>query len=170
MTRWVGVMGVMWALVGCSKPQPPTLTPKQGKLEAIGPSGVTLSIDFDGYNPNGFDLSVRSVRATGTFNNNVALREVTSAPGVVTLRAKATSPITLRVTIPWESVTAMAQLVGRASVPYQITGAVTVGGERLNVEVPFTLNGSVTQAELTAAGLNSLKNIPGLPSLPGLIP
>jgi hypothetical protein len=43
-----------------------------------------------------------------------------------------------------------------------------VGGESLNIDVPFKLQGTITPEQQQQAGLKTLQNIPGLP--PGLLP
>ncbi|MEZ4371903.1 MAG: LEA type 2 family protein [Polyangiaceae bacterium] len=169
-TALLGVMlalGASFASAGCSKPQPPTITPKKGTIQSVGPTGVTLRLEFDAYNPNGFDLNVQSVKAKVTFDSSIKLSEVTS-PTAISLPSKATSPLTADVTIPFNSLPALMSLAAsKTEVPYVIEGTVTVGGKSLNVNLPFTMKGVVTQQQLVTAGMNSLQ---GLPGLKGLIP
>ena len=161
------VLGAGLAAAGCSKPEPPTLTPKKGTIRAVGPAGVTLRLEFDAYNPNGFALSVQSVKAKATFDDSIRLQEVTS-PTAISLPAKATSPLTADVTVPFDSLPALMTLAtSKTEVPYVIEGTVAVGGKDLNVNLPFTLKGKVTRQELVTAGMNSIPNLPGLK---GLIP
>lgn len=160
-------LGVGFVTSGCSKPEPPTITPKKGTIQAVGPTGVTLRLEFDAYNPNGFDLNVQSVKAKVTFDGSIKLAEVTS-PTAISLPSKATSPLTADVTVPFNSLPALMSLAAsKTEVPYVIEGTVAVGGKSLNVNLPFTMKGKVTQQELVTAGMNSIPNIPGLK---GLIP
>ena len=50
-------------------------------------------------------------------------------------------------------------------MPYTVDGTATVGGERLNVDVPFKLSGTMTPEQLQGALMKSLQ---GLPAIPGL--
>ncbi len=160
-------LGAGLATGGCSKPEPPTITPKKGTIQSVGPTGVTLRLEFDAYNPNGFDLNVQSVKAKITFDGSIKLSEVTS-PTAISLPSKATSPLSADVTIPFNSLPALMSLAAsKTEVPYVIEGTVAVGGKSLNVNLPFTMQGKVTQQQLVTAGVNSIPNIPGLK---GLIP
>ena len=55
-------------------------------------------------------------------------------------------------------------------IPYVIDGTVNVGGERLNVDLPYSVAGSVTQAQIMQATMKGLSNVPGLQGLGGLLP
>ena len=51
------------AACACTKPQPPQLTPKEAKVTSVDISGFDLRVKMEAVNPNGIDLSVRSVVA-----------------------------------------------------------------------------------------------------------
>lgn len=147
--------------VGCSKPKPPTITPKEGKVTAVSAAGVNLALTFDAYNPNDFTISVRSVTARMTLDGKVKLPEA-KIPTGASLPGKKTTPVTANVTAQWADVGAVASLAAsKPKIPYVVEGTVNVGGESLNVDVPFTLKGEMTQQQLLQAGVNSIK-IPGL--------
>lgn len=158
-------LGAGLATAGCSKPKPPTITPTKGMIKSVGPTGVTLQLQFDAFNPNGFELSVQAVKAKVTFDNSIKLSEVTS-PTAITLPAKAHHLVLADVTVPWNSLPALMSLAAnKTEVPYVIEGTVTIGGKSINVNLPFTMKGKVTQQQLVTAGMNSLP-----PGLKGLIP
>jgi hypothetical protein len=46
--------------------------------------------------------------------------------------------------------------------PYTIDGTVTIGGERLNVDLPLHMTGTITHEELVQVTTRSLPAIPGL--------
>jgi LEA14-like dessication related protein len=164
---WLTLLCLCGLLLGCSKPQPPTITPKRGSITSVGPDGVGLRLEFDAYNPNGFAINVRSVKAQATFDSSIKLNEVSSVTAI-SLPAKLTRPLSIDVKVPWNSLPQLMVLATRKTkVPYTVAGSVSVGGKNLNVDIPFTMSGSVTQQELVTAGLNSL---PAIPGLPGLVP
>jgi hypothetical protein len=47
-------------------------------------------------------------------------------------------------------------VMARQAFPYRVTGTARVGGESLNVELPFTVNGVLTQEQVIAAGLRGI--------------
>ncbi len=160
---WLALSGLLCLLLlGCSKPKPPTITPRKAKVTSVTPTGLGLELTYEAYNPNGFELSVNSVTATATLNGTLKLPPAT-VQDRVTLPAKQRTLVNSKVTIPW---THLQQVLGMAAnrpkIPYRVVGRANVGGESLNVDVPFTIDGEVTQAQLLGAGINSLKGIPGL--------
>src|ERR1051326_8936743 len=49
--------------LSCSRPQPPTIAPEKATLTSIGPNGFLLDLEIGVDNPNGVELSGRSVTA-----------------------------------------------------------------------------------------------------------
>jgi hypothetical protein len=47
-------------------------------------------------------------------------------------------------------------------VPYVVEGTVNVGGESINVNLPFSISGTITREQAVNAALKSLPAIPGL--------
>ncbi|MDB4937682.1 MAG: hypothetical protein JWP87_4654, partial [Labilithrix sp.] len=90
----------------------------------------------------------------------------------ITLAANAHTAIEVPMNVKWKNATGFAAIVtARRPVPYTLDGTATVGGNRLNVDVPFKLQGTMTPEQLQQAGLKSLQAIPGLQGLPaGLLP
>ena len=61
-----------------------------------------------------------------------------------------------RLHVDWADVTALLPLLQQERTSYELRGEVTLGGESLNVTLPFSLKGELTRAELLQAGLRGL--------------
>ena len=158
------------ALAGCSKPLPPQLTPQQAKVTAIDANGFDMTVKMDAFNPNGFDLAVQSVVAHVIVDGNQDLGTVTTSKPIA-LAANAHTAIDVPMNVKWKNATGFVAIAtSRRPVPYTVDGTATVGGDRLNVDIPFKLQGTITAEQLQQAGLKSLQAIPGLQGLPGLLP
>ena len=68
--------------VACAKPEPPKLTPKQASVTGVSLAGVELRLQMDATNPNGFDLSTRSVTAKVVLDGKYDVGNVTAPSGV----------------------------------------------------------------------------------------
>jgi len=147
----------------CAKPKPPTITPKSAQVQAISGSGLTLAVTFDVTNPNRFPLIVSAV--DGRFSlgagAGVELGRAHAEPAS-SIPAEGTSTVTSEIAIGWTSLSALTPfLLSPAAVPYRFDGNAALGGESLNVSLPFSLNGELTRAQLINVGLNGLSQ-PGL--------
>ncbi len=57
----------------------------------------------------------------------------------------------------WKDLASIAALAAQSrGVPYQVSGTVAIGGETLNVDLPFRLAGTITHEQLVTAIGNSL--------------
>jgi LEA14-like dessication related protein len=143
----------------CSKPKPPELKPVSALVSALKPEGVELSVVLDAHNPNSFPIVCSSVTAKLATQSGVSLGsgstlESFSIPG------GSTTPIATKLDIRWESVSVLAPYaMTRQPLPYRVTGTARVGGESLNVEVPFTVDGVLTQEQVVAAGLRGVGSL-----------
>ena len=120
------------------------------------------------YNPNSFPLLVRS--ATGTLEVGSGL-QIGNGRATLTgsVPAKGSSIVATDLGVNWTNLPALAPLaLTAAAVPYAFRGSANVGGERLNADVPFTLTGELTRAQLVQAGLRGLSAIPALQGQPGM--
>ena len=153
-------------MVGCSKPKPPTIKPDKTQITSVKPKGVTVRVTLDVHNPNDFALTVRSVKATILLGGQTKLGPVDKPHGV-SLPANVSTKVDFDLEASWELA---AELAGLATlgptIPYEVDGTVNVGGDRLNLDLPFKIKGQVSQAQLIAAGLKGIPSIPGLPNLP----
>lgn len=150
-------------VLGCSKPKAPTLTPEVTRITSVSPKGIGVRVTLNAYNPNDFALTTQKVSATIVLGNKVTLGPVTKPHGV-SLPADKTTRVTVDLDATWQQAAQIAQLASAGpTVPYEVKGEMTIGGKKLNVDLPFTIKGEVSQAELIAAGLKGLPTLPGLP-------
>ena len=151
-------------LSGCSKPKAPTLTPEATRVASVTPQGIGIRVTLAALNPNDFDLNTQKVVGTIKLGDKVTLGPI-SKPHGTKLAANKSTNIDLDIEASWEQAAQLAQLAAAGpTVPYEVEGTVTVGGERLNVDLPFKIKGEVSQTQLVAAGLRGLPPIPGLPT------
>jgi LEA14-like dessication related protein len=147
------------AIVACSKPDAPTLTPERVEVLGVTPQGLSLQITLKADNPNGFALSARSVKARVVLDGSVDLGEVV-VPAKVKLPKRASTSIVVPLQVKWTNLAALGLLAAsKPVIPFTMTGTANVGGEGLNLDLPFTLAGSLTREQLlqaTAAGLPAL--------------
>jgi LEA14-like dessication related protein len=141
---------------GCNQTQPPTLSPRSIQVVSVSPTGVTLGLELDVHNPNSFPLVARSVDGTLGLGQGIAQARVHSELGI-NLPAKASSIVSSTLNIGFPSLSALAPfaLTGQP-LPYTFHGTALVGGEHLNVSLPFTTQGSLTNAQLLEAGVRGL--------------
>lgn len=146
--------------VGCTKPDPPVLTPKSAVVSKVSTAGIDMQLSVDAYNPNAIELSAQSFSGKVVLDGKSDLGAVSSAKPVV-LPAGAHTLIAVPVTATWSDLGSVAALVAQSgNVTYAFEGTAAVGGERLNVNVPFHVEGTITHAQLVQATLG------GLPALP----
>lgn len=155
---------------GCTKPKPPQLTPKEAAVTAVDIGGFDMRVKLDAFNPNGFDIAVRSIVAHVILDGTQDLGTVTASQPI-TLPANAHTLIDVPMNVKWKGIGGLASLAqARKPVPYTVDGTATVGGESLNVDLPFKLEGKITPEQVQQAAAKSLKGIPGLPGFPSLAP
>ncbi|MFO0754950.1 MAG: LEA type 2 family protein [Byssovorax sp.] len=152
----------------CVRPDPPKLTPVSATLVSISPTSMDVSVELDAENPNSIDLSARSVSAKLTLDGRIDAGSVNVAVPIK-LPARKTTRFSAPLSVKWRELTSVAMLVAQnRPVPYEVDGTVEVGGESLNVDLPFKIKGTVTHEQLVKAALGSLPKIPGLPGIPAL--
>ena len=103
---------------------------------------MTLAVSFDVANPNRFPLIVHAV--DGRFSlgagAGVELGKAHAEPAS-SIPAEGTSTVTSQVAIGWTNLAALTPfMLSPAAVPYRFDGNATLGGESLNVKLPFTLD------------------------------
>lgn len=142
----------------CSKPKPPTITPKSARVLSVGSGGVELAVTFDVENPNRFPLMVHAVDgsfALGT-GDGAELGKAHAEPSA-SIPGNGTSTVTSKLSVGWTHLSALTPfLLSPTAVPYRFVGNAQLGGDSLNVTVPFTLNGELTRAQLLGVGLAGL--------------
>ena len=161
-------LAVSIAIAGCAKPKAPQLTPKEVAVTSVDVAGFDMQVKMDAFNPNGFPIAVRSIVAHVIVDGTQDLGTVTASQPI-TLPANAHTLIDVPMTVKWKGLGGLATLAqARKPVPYTLDGTATIGGESLNVDVPFKLQGQITPEQVQQAALKSLQAIPGLqfPALP----
>jgi LEA14-like dessication related protein len=140
-------------LPACSKPKPVQVTPRSVQVAAIRPQGVELQVVLNVYNPNGFAITASDVKGTLQLEDGTELGRGTAATSIA-VPAEQTDAVPARMSMGWTNVAALAPfaLSGQA-LPYRIVGSARIGGEHLNVELPFTVSGSLTREQVVQAGL-----------------
>ena len=164
LRRWfvLFALTLLVSAVACSKPQPPTIVPKAAKVTAISAAGLDLVVQVEATNPNGVTLSARSFTGKAKLDGKFDLATVTiSKP--VTLPPHQPTMIDVPLTMPWADANSLIVMsTSQKPVPYVVDGTVNVGGESLNVDIPYSVSGTITREQIAAAALRSIPAIPGL--------
>ncbi len=150
--------------LACSKPKPVEVTPRSVEVSAIVPQGLQLALTLDVRNPNDFAIRASDVKGTISLQNGTVLGSG-SATDTVTVLAKQTAAVPTNLNMSWTNLAALGPyLLSAQPLPYQIHGSARIGGEQLNVEVPFDIAGQLTREQLLQAGLRGSGGV--LPALP----
>ena len=160
---WILLLVTLLTLAtACAKPKPPTITPKTAQVLAVSATGVTLAVAFDVSNPNRFPLIVHAVDGRFSLGSGagVELGKAHAEPAS-SIPAQGTSTVTSQIAVGWTNLAALTPfMLSPAAVPYRFDGTATLGGESLNLNLPFTLTGELTRAQLINAGLSGLSPPP----------
>lgn len=144
------VVGVVTATVGCSKPEPVRVTPRSVAVSAVSPQGLNLAVELDVQNPNAFPIRTQQVTGTVFVNGAEVARGSTVSSASVPAKGSAVVPATL--SAPFTQLGALAPLaLSGKPVPFEVRGVARVGGESLNMDVPFTLPGQLSASQLLQA-------------------
>lgn len=143
-------------VAACARPKPPSIVPEKAVITSIGPAGIGMNVELGVDNPNGIALSARSVTANVVLDGKYPLTTVT-VPSEFTLAAHARTPLSVPMSLAWSNLSTLLVLASsNRSVPYDVDGSVTLGGDTLHADVPFHLSGVVTKEQLVQATMNSL--------------
>ncbi len=166
MLRRAALVGAVlfgaFALTACPKPAPPHITPKEARVVAIGPQGMDILLKVEATNPNSVTLSAQAITAKAKLDDRWDMGSVTVAKPVV-LPPGSPTLIDVTMTLPWTDASALAALATTpGAVPYSVEGSARIGGERLNVDVPFGLTGTISREQIVNAAMKSMPSIPGI--------
>lgn len=156
----LGLASLALSLAGCTKPEPPKITPKSARLVAISNVGMEVAIALDVENPNGIDLDAKSVDAKLVLDDTLDVGRATIERGVH-LPAHKTVPLEVPVSMRWKSMTDLLPFAMRESVPYKVVGEVQIGGA-LSIGIPFTIKGTLGRNDLAKLALSAIPGLPGL--------
>ncbi|HTV25229.1 MAG TPA: LEA type 2 family protein [Polyangiaceae bacterium] len=153
---WLALFGAVAAFgSACAKPQPPSVVPHVVKMSGVSAGGLDFDVELQVHNPNSFPLAAEAVSGTLYGARDQKLGQGTSHPREA-IPADSTRLVSSQVHIGWENVTALAPLLAAESIPYEFRGDVTLGGDSLNVTLPFSLSGELTRTQLLEAGWRGL--------------
>lgn len=151
------------ALVACTRPEPPTITPISGRVASINSSGITVEAKLEADNPNDFDIKVRSFTATIVLDRQHDIGTVTTRHPL-TLPANKKKIFDVPIAMKWNDVGALAPLaLTNRDVPYDASGTVKIGARSIEVELPFKVSGVVTHQQIVQAIGRSIPKVPLLP-------
>jgi LEA14-like dessication related protein len=132
-------------------------------VTGINTGGIEVEAKLEAYNPNDFEIQVKSFSATVTLDRQINVGTVTS-PQQVTLPAKKKKVFDVPIAVKWNDVASLAPLgLSNRDVPWAADGTVKITASSLDVDVPFKVNGVVTHQQIVQAVGRSLPRIPGLP-------
>jgi LEA14-like dessication related protein len=170
MARLAAALLGLVLLASCSRPVPPTLAPKSVSVSSISATGLTLDVELAATNPNSISLSADGATAKVLIDGATPLGTATMTEHVA-LPADSTTTVHMPLAVSWDD---LATFIGAAArgrdVPYTVSGSAAVGGVGIHVDVPFTINGTLTQAQIKKmmqAGAQGLPALPGLFGTPG---
>ncbi|HVY48645.1 MAG TPA: LEA type 2 family protein [Minicystis sp.] len=145
--------------VGCSKPKPPTITPRSAKVTAVSLQGIDIEAQLIAYNPNDIDLSVKSVEAKVVLDKRFDVGTFKETKPIL-LPAKKRTNVKVPVQVRWADVMGVAELAtsGR-DIDYLVDGKADIGGDVVSVTLPFQITGTVTHAQLMKAAGGAVPNV-----------
>jgi LEA14-like dessication related protein len=145
---------------GCARPEPPTVTPLSGKVTGISSAGIDVDAKLEAYNPNDFDIAVKSFTATVTLDHQYTLPNVGSAHAV-TLPALKKKVFEVPISVKWSDVSTLVPLgLSNRDVPFDAEGKVRVTAASLDVDLPFKVSGVVTHQQIVQAVGRSMPRLP----------
>jgi LEA14-like dessication related protein len=140
-------------LPACSKPKPPELKPRSAQVAAIKPDSVELALVLDAHNPNSFPIVANRVTATFELQDGTELGRGESSEAF-TIPAQGDAALAAKLDIRWNSLSVLAPYALAAKpLPYRLRGSARLGGEHLNMDVPFSIDGQLTPDQVIQAGL-----------------
>jgi hypothetical protein len=162
----IRTIATLMFVAACSKPLNPTLVPERVEFVSVGMTGVNVKVHIAATNPNRSDLEVRSLTGKVRFDgaNDVGSTTIEHA---LTLPGKKTTSFEAPLALAWAKMPAlMATVATERDVPYEVEGTVNLGGDLLNVTVPFKIAGVATHAQIVRAAASSFVNLPGFAPVP----
>ncbi len=146
---------------GLFKPPPPVITPRSASVTRATTAGLGLRVELTARNVARVDVTVQSIDVRLTLaGRDLGLTHMATA---TQLPRNTDVPIALDVTASWQDLPGILLATAfNENVPYHLDGTARVGGERLNVDVPFQMDSTLPRSILTGAATSELPSIPGL--------
>lgn len=143
----------------CSKPKPPELKARSAHVSAIKPESIELSLVLDAHNPNSFPIVASQVSAVFELQDGTQLGQGQSSDAF-TIPSRGDAAITAKLDVRWNSLSALAPYALAARpLPYRLRGSARLGGEHLNVDVPFSIDGQLPPEQVIQAGLRGASSL-----------
>jgi LEA14-like dessication related protein len=159
LQRWLPALALLilaFAVTACSRPVPPTVTPREVRVTRVDPTRLVLSVVLDVNNPNSFSIVAQAVDGALGLENGTVLGHA-RVPLQTSIPAKSTSQVTSELSVPWANLPALAPFaLSGVDVRFRFRGTATIGGENLNVGVPFELAGVLNRAQVLELGMRGL--------------
>lgn len=132
---------VFFVLASCGKPLPPRYAGYQNfRIEKASLNNSVLASDVKLYNPNGYNLNLKSAALDVYFNDKFLGNS--SFDSLIVLPAKDTAVFPLRITASAGAILAnSAKLLLNPDVKIRITGSVKAGRGGLYINVPINYEG-----------------------------
>lgn len=147
------------AATSCARPQAPRLTPRAAAVSSVSATGLRLRVDLDAHNPNRVDLTVRRIDVDVTMAGEALGRSTVTE--VHRLIAGRSVPMRVEVAVGWRDLPRLvAATVLNENIPYRLDGTARVGGERINVDVPFRMDSTLPRRILLEAAGNTVTGMP----------
>jgi len=139
------------------------VNPVSGRVTGISTAGIDIEAKLEGYNPNDFDISVKSYTVSLTLDHQLHVGTVTSKRGV-DLPARKKKVFEVPISVKWNDVAALVPLaLSNRDIPFEADGKVKLSGDVIDVELPFKVGGVVTHQQISQAVGKAIPKIPGLP-------
>lgn len=160
------VAALVLGATSCKRPVPPTLVPVEVKVVGVTGTGIDLLVKVEATNTNPYTLAARDVRAKLTMDDGRYDLGSTMITKPVTLPPNVPTPIDVPISMRWQSFGMVGEMAASGrDIPYMVEGTVKIGGENVNLDVPFTAKGVVKREQVIAAALRALPVQPGAPML-----
>src|SRR5262249_14825889 len=123
-------------LSACTKPEPPTVKPVSGRVAGISGAGIDVEAKLEAYNPNDFEILVKSYTATVTLDKRIEIGSMTSSHPL-SLPAKQKKVFDVPISVKWNDVAVLAPLaLVNRDVPWEAEGTVKIRADTLDVSLP----------------------------------
>lgn len=139
--KFLPVLVAVIVLAGCGKPQPPQYAGYQNfRIEKASLSASVLASDIKLYNPNTYNLNLKSAALDVYFNDKFLGRSTLDS--LIVLPAKDTAVFPLRLTASAKDILAnSARLLLNPDVKIRITGTAKAGRGGFYINVPINYEG-----------------------------
>ena len=153
------LLSTLVLVAACSKPKPVDIAPRSVRVAALRPEGIDLTVELDVHNPNTFAIRASAVSAVLEVENGAELGRGSSLPAF-TIPAEGRITLPAALTLQWTNLSVLAPYaLGGQPVPYRVRGMARVGGESLNLDLPFTISGQLSPDQVVKLALGGATSL-----------